>query len=70
MPIIKVRNYAGDRNIMLDAFLIKRIQEEKQRNRQERPSMEVEMPDRRHPTKSQDSKSDSKRGITIIDFSI
>lgn len=55
---------------MLDAFIIKRIQEEKQKKHRERPSIEADMPTRRHPRKPQDSPSDSKRGITIIDFSI
>ena len=55
---------------MLDAFIIKRIQEEKQTNRQERPSLEVERPNRPPSETENRPKTDSKRGITVIDFSI
>ena len=55
---------------MLDAFIIKRIQEEKHKKRQERPSLEVERPNRPPSEPEKHPKSDSKRGITVIDFSI
>ena len=55
---------------MLDAFIIKRIQEEKHKKRQERPSLEVERPNRPPSETTKKPKSDSNRGITVIDFSI
>ena len=55
---------------MLDAFIIKRIQEEKQKKRKERPSLEVERPNRPPSETERQPNSDSKRGITVIDFSI
>tara|TARA_B100000683_G_C12163444_1_gene421102 strand:- start:120 stop:287 length:168 start_codon:yes stop_codon:yes gene_type:complete len=55
---------------MLDAFIIKRIQEEKHKKRQQRPSLEVERPNRPPSESAENPKTDSKRGITVIDFSI
>ena len=55
---------------MLDAFIIKRIQEEKQKNREERPSLEVERPNRPTSENVRQPPKDSNRGITVIDFSI
>ena len=55
---------------MLDAFIIKRIQEEKQKNRKERPSLEVERPNRPTSEVAHQPPEDSNRGITVIDFSI
>ena len=54
---------------MLDAFIIKRIQEEKHKRQQERPSLEVERPNR-PPSETKKPEKDSNRGITVIDFSI
>ena len=56
---------------MLDAFIIKRIQEEKERQ-DRRPTLEVETP-HRHPEQSGQKPTknpDSNRGVTIIDFTI
>ena len=55
---------------MLDAFIIKRIQEEKQKKKQERPSLEVERPNRPPSETRNIPQKDSNRGITVIDFSI
>ena len=54
---------------MLDAFIIKRIQDEKEKKRQERPSLEVETPNK-IPSPQGQSKVESNRGVAIIDFSI
>ena len=55
---------------MLDAFIIKRIQEEKERKQQERPSLGVDHPNRPTSETASQPKKDSNRGITIIDFSV
>ena len=55
---------------MLDAFIIKRIQEERQKNQHERPTLEVEKPNRSSTDSVKNPPSESKRGIEIIDFSI
>jgi hypothetical protein len=54
---------------MLDAFIIKRIQEEKEKKRQQRPSLEVETPNKQ-PLPPEQVKPESNRGVAIIDFSI
>lgn len=56
---------------MLDAFIIKRIQEEKEKANTpyEQPSLEVDQP-RQQPHPPQEQPKESNRGVAIIDFTI
>jgi len=56
---------------MLDAFIIKRIHEEKKRQ-DRRPSLEVDTPHRHpdHKEREKSKKPNANRGVTIIDFTI
>ena len=56
---------------MLDAFIIKRIQEEKEKEKStyERPSLEVDPP-KQAPLPPMTPQTESNRGVVIIDFSV
>lgn len=56
---------------MLDAFIIKRIQEEKEKEKTlyEQPSLEVDPP-KQPQQQPQEPQTESNRGVAIIDFTI
>ena len=55
---------------MLDAYIIKRIEEEKEKNKKQRPALRIrtQLPDYRKVEECQEQPSN--RGIAVIDFSI